>query len=107
MFDEVITKQEVIQGFINRNLNDTRYASKEVLNTLQDFFKAKNAKTVVSVIQGSFTHQMRDNLKLEKNRDEDFRHHAVDAMLIAYSQLGYDAFLARQKQIIEIGRAHV
>ena len=101
LFEEEITKQEVIQGFINRNLNDTRYAAKEVLNTLQDFFKAKNAETVVSVIRGSFTHQMRENLKLEKNRDEDFRHHAVDAMLIAYSQLGYDAFLARQKQIID------
>ena len=101
LFEEDITKYDVIQGFINRNLNDTRYVSREVLNTLQDFFKAQNAKTIVSVIRGSFTHQMRENLRIEKNRDEDFRHHAVDAMLIAYSQLGYDVFLARQKQIVD------
>ena len=39
LFEEDINKYEVRQRFINRNLVDTRYASKVVLNTLQDFMK--------------------------------------------------------------------
>lgn len=101
LFSDDITKVDVVKGFINRNLNDTRYASREVLNTLQDYFKSKGANTIVSVIRGSYTHQMRINLDIKKDRDEDYCHHAVDAMLIAFSQLGYDAFLAQQKQIID------
>ena len=35
---------------------------------------------------------MRVNLQIEKNRDESYSHHAVDAMLIAFSQKGYEAY---------------
>ncbi len=90
--EQDITKVEVLQGFINRNINDTRYASKVVLNLLQDYFISKNANTKVKVIRGSFTHQMRVNLSLKKDRDESYAHHAVDAMLIAFSQMGYEAY---------------
>lgn len=38
-----ITKIEVMKGFISRNINDTRYASRVILNTLQDYFRAKVA----------------------------------------------------------------
>ena len=41
LFMQDINKVEVLQGFINRNLNDTRYASRVVLNELQSFFKSK------------------------------------------------------------------
>ena len=92
LFMEDITKIDVLKGFVQRNINDTRYASRVVLNTLQDYFKSKDCDTKISVIRGSFTHQMRVNLKLEKNRDESYAHHAVDAMLVAYSQMGYDAY---------------
>lgn len=101
LFAEDITKIDVIKGFINRNLNDTRYASKVVLNSFQDYFRAKECDTVISVVRGSFTHQMRVNLGIKKDREEDYSHHAVDAMLMAYSQMGYDAFKAQQKQIID------
>lgn len=92
LFSEDIYKIEVLKGFINRNINDTRYASRVVLKTLQSFFAVKECDTKVKVIRGSFTHQMRMNLKLEKNREESYVHHAVDAMLIAFSQMGYDAY---------------
>lgn len=101
LFEQDITKMEVLQGFINRNLNDTRYASRVVLNTFQNFFKAKEMDTKVKVIRGSFTHQMRVNMKLDKNRDETFTHHAVDAMLIAYSQMGYEAYHKLQGTFID------
>ena len=92
LYTDDITKISVLKGFINRNINDTRYASRVVLNNLQAFFKAKDVNTKVKVIRGSFTHQMRLNLKLEKDRNESYRHHAVDAMLIAYSNMGYEAY---------------
>lgn len=101
LFTENITKNEVRQGFINRNLNDTRYASRLILNTLQSFFAAQESSTAVTVINGNFTHQMRVNMKLDKDRDATFSHHAVDAMLIAYSQMGYDAFRKLQGTFID------
>ena len=86
LFEEDITKEKVVQGFINRNLNDTRYASRVVLNEFQNFFKDKNVK--VKVINGSITSQMRKHtLVLEKDRDLDFKHHAVDAMICCYTEL--------------------
>lgn len=101
LFEEDITKLDVVQGFIHRNLIDTAYASRVVLNTLQDFFRANDAATKVSVIRGAFTHQMRVNLKLDKYRDEDYSHHAIDAMLIAYSKMGYNAWHKLQGEVID------
>ena len=100
-FEEDITKMEVLQGFINRNLNDTRYASKVVLNTLQSFFRAKDVDTKIKVIRGSFTHMMRVNLRLDKDRDESYSHHAVDAMLMCFAQMGYEAYRKINHDIVD------
>ena len=97
-----ITKIEVMKGFISRNINDTRYASRVILNTLQDYFRAKDCSTKVKVVRGAFTHQMRVNLKLPKDREESFAHHAVDAMLICYSQMGYEAYKKFQEEFIDL-----
>lgn len=101
LFSEDITKIDVLKGFINRNLNDTRYASRVVLNTIQSYFKAKQVDTKVKVIRGSYTHQMRVNMKLDKNREESYSHHAVDAMLIAFSQMGYESYRKLQGSFID------
>lgn len=101
LYSEDITKKDVLKGFINRNINDTSYASRLVLNTIQNFFMANKADTKVKVIKGSYTHQMRCNLKLDKNRDESYSHHAVDAMLIGYSELGYEAYHKLQGEFID------
>ncbi|MBN2287216.1 MAG: type II CRISPR RNA-guided endonuclease Cas9 [Tissierellales bacterium] len=101
LFEESITKQEVVKGFINRNLNDTRYASRVVLNTLQNYFKAHEINTKVKVINGSFTAQLRNKLKLEKNRDESYSHHAIDAITVCYSQLGLNTFMKNLHSIID------
>lgn len=101
LFEENITKQEVLQGFINRNLNDTRYASRVVLNTLQGFMKAHNKTTKIKVINGSFTAQLRNKLKLDKDRDESYAHHAIDAIIMCYSQMGLNMFKWIVKNIID------
>ena len=101
LFTEDITKIEVLKGFINRNINDTRYASRVVLNTLQGYFKAKEAPTKIKVVRGSFTHQFRNKLYLEKDRKETYAHHAVDAMIMCYSQMGFDKYHKLQSEIID------
>lgn len=101
LYTEDITKIEVLRGFVSRNLNDTRYASRVILNILQDYFRAKETGTKVKVIRGSFTAQMRNNLRLDKDREESYSHHAVDAMLICYSQMGYQAYRRLQDEAID------
>lgn len=101
LYSEDITKAEVLRGFINRNINDTGYAARVVLNTVQGYFRAKEINTKVKVIRESYTYQMRVNMKLDKNREESYAHHAVDAMLIAFSQLGYEAYRKLQGEFID------
>lgn len=107
LYSEDITKIEVLKGFIARNINDTRYASRVVLNGLQSYFKSKEAPTMVKVVRGSFTHQMRKALKLEKNREETYSHHAVDAMLICYSQMGYEAYRSLLQEFIDFEQEEI
>ena len=45
--------------------------------------------------------QMRVNMKLDKDREKSYAHHAVDAMLIAFSQLGYEAYRKLQGEFID------
>ncbi|MBO0477241.1 type II CRISPR RNA-guided endonuclease Cas9 [Vagococcus sp. DIV0080] len=75
---------EVRAKFVARNLNDTRYASRVVLNTIQSFFN--NSETKVRVVTGSYTHTLRKKWgeSLDKTR-ETHHHHAVDAILCAVS----------------------
>lgn len=81
---EDISKIEVQQQFIARNLVDTRYASRTVLNTLQDHFKAMEKDTKIAVVRGQFTSQLRKNWKIDKTR-ETYHHHAIDALIVAAS----------------------
>lgn len=92
-----ITKHDVIKGFISRNLNDTRYTSRVILNELTKFFRDKDTK--VKVINGSITNQFRKNLLLKKDRDEDFRHHAQDAMICCFALI---SLLKYQQDYIDI-----
>lgn len=101
-FSQDITRQDVLKGFIARNINDTRYASRVVLNGLTDYFRAKGEKTIVKVVRGEFTAQMRRAMRLEKDRERSYSHHAVDAMLICYSQMGYEAYRAFQSEFIDL-----
>lgn len=82
--EEDISKFDVRKKFIERNLVDTRYASRVVLNALQEHFRAHKIDTKVSVIRGQFTSQLRRHWGIEKTRDT-YHHHAVDALIIAAS----------------------
>ena len=82
--EEDISKFDVRKKFIERNLVDTRYASRVVLNALQEHFRAHKIDTKVSVVRGQFTSQLRRHWGIEKTRDT-YHHHAVDALIIAAS----------------------
>lgn len=83
LLEEDLNKYETRQAFKNRNLVDTRYSSRYVLNTLQDFFAANKRETKVSVVRGKFTANLRRRWGINKDRDEGFSHHALDALIIA------------------------
>ena len=82
--EEDINKIEVRKRFIERNLVDTRFASRVVLNSLQESLKAMGKETKVSVVRGQFTSQLRRKWNIEKSR-ETYHHHAVDALIVAAS----------------------
>ena len=86
LFTEDINDLEVRKRFIARNLVDTRYASRIVLNELQQFVRSKKLDTKVTVIRGKLTSKLRDRWHLNKSR-ETHHHHAVDAAVIAVSPM--------------------
>jgi len=105
LFEEDITKIDVVQGFINRNINDTRYASKVVLNELQRFFANREISTKIKVINGSMTSQLRKNvLDYQKDRDLDYRHHAQDAMICCYTALSLNQY---QKEFVNLDTGEI
>lgn len=77
-----ITKIDVIKEFINRNLIDTGYACRVVLNTLTNYFKDNNKDTKVYTINGRITDIFRKRINLLKDREEDYLHHAIDALIV-------------------------
>ncbi|RPF56528.1 type II CRISPR RNA-guided endonuclease Cas9 [Abyssicoccus albus] len=78
-----INKFEVQKEFINRNLVDTRYTTRELMNLLKLYFKDNEMKTKVKAINGGFTHALRKIWGFNKDRSEDYKHHAEDALIIA------------------------
>ena len=86
LFTDDINDIEVRKRFIARNLVDTRYASRIVLNELQQFVRSKNLSTKVTVIRGKLTSKLRERWHLNKSRDTH-HHHAVDAAVIAVSPM--------------------
>lgn len=83
LYEKDITKFSNIKEFINRNLVDTSYANRVVMNTLTTYFKDNDIATKVHTIRGSATSKMRNIINLSKERDENHLHHAVDALLVA------------------------
>lgn len=83
LYDKDITKYSNAKEFINRNLVDTSYACRVVLNTLTDYFRDNKIPTKVHTVKGQATNAFRKRVKLDKNRDLDYSHHAIDALIVA------------------------
>lgn len=83
LYEKDLTKFTNMKEFINRNLVDTSYACRVVLNTLTDYFNQNNIDTKVHTVRGKATGQFRRKIGLKKDRDEDYSHHAIDALIVA------------------------
>lgn len=83
LFEKDINALDSKMNFINRNLVDTQYASRVILNTLTSYFRANDMSTKVHTVRGSATSIFRKLSQIDKDRDKDFRHHAVDALIVA------------------------
>lgn len=75
--------EELQKEFINRNLVDTQYAMRSFSMTLRTFYKTHDIDTKVLSIRGSFTSALRRRARLNKDRDESYAHHAIDALIVA------------------------
>lgn len=74
--------------FINRNLRDTAYATKELINQIKLFNEylncyLKDVQINTLSTPGQLTHKIRKQWDLEKNRDIGNFHHAQDASIVA------------------------
>ena len=77
---------EQSQDFISRNLNDTRYISKFLLDLFKDFLlltPSKTSKKQVRSLNGAATSYLRKCWAINKLRDDGDIHHCVDAAIIA------------------------
>ncbi|NPD32805.1 type II CRISPR RNA-guided endonuclease Cas9 [Eggerthellaceae bacterium zg-997] len=73
------------RGFLNRNLNDTKYASLRAKAYIEEHLLMGEPKGKVSVlaVKGGATAALRGAWGIKKNRAEGDLHHAVDAAVIA------------------------
>ncbi|MGK0577319.1 type II CRISPR RNA-guided endonuclease Cas9 [Macrococcus capreoli] len=78
-----INKFDVQKEFINRNLVDTRYATRELMSLLKAYFSANELPVKVKSINGGFTSFLRNRWNFSKDRNQGYKHHAEDALIIA------------------------
>lgn len=99
--------QEESRGFIDRNLNDTRYICKFFKNYVEEHLQLKpredgetNRRCVV--VNGQLTAFLRAKWGLTKNREESDRHHALDATIVAACTHGMVKALADHSRTKEL-----
>ena len=71
--------EDDINGFINRQLVETRQITKHVANILKNFYKSSN----IIYLKAELSHNYREKYELFKFRDINDYHHAHDAYLAA------------------------
>lgn len=74
-----VYKEEELEGFINRQLVETRQISKHVANILKNYHKDSN----IIYLHANLSHHYRDRYQLFKFRNINDYHHAHDAYLAA------------------------
>jgi CRISPR-associated endonuclease Csn1 len=77
-------------AFVERNINDTRYMSKAIKTYCEKHWKLKNDddKLRVQVRSGKLTSALRHQWGLDTKNRETHTHHAMDAIMIAFSTQG-------------------
>ena len=88
LLKEKLTEED-ISGFGARRLNDTRYISTFLINYLKKylFLESNNLgiKETITAVNGHLTARIRRDWGIEKNRANGALHHAVDAIVVAFT----------------------
>lgn len=92
-FNRLVRKTYDQEGFKTRNLNDTRYISRFIKDYIKENLDFDN-NLKVETRNGSLTAFLRKQWGLIKNREENDRHHALDAIVIACSTQGMVKYLS-------------
>lgn len=97
------------EKFLSRNLNDTRYASRHIADYLRkyfDFSKSKrddiNPLSRIQLRSGGVTAFLRHMWGLNKDREENDLHHALDALVVGCSTYGHVYLVSNLAKEIEI-----
>jgi len=100
--------EEDKEKFISRDLNDTRYAARHIADYLRRYFdfsrSRRNDIKEVSRIQlrsGGVTAFLRHMWGLNKVREENDLHHAMDALVVACSTYGHVYLVSKLSREIE------
>ncbi|WP_428982068.1 type II CRISPR RNA-guided endonuclease Cas9 [Mannheimia indoligenes] len=92
----ILTKKLDEQGFIERNLNDTRYIARFLVNFVREnLHLTGKGKNRVFASNGQITAFLRGRWGLSKVREESDRHHALDAVVVAYSTVAMQQKITR------------
>lgn len=84
------------KGFIERNLNDTRYVVRFLCNFIADnMLLTGKGKRKVFASNGQITALLRGRWGLQKVRDDNDRHHALDAVVVACSTVAMQQKITR------------
>ena len=84
------------KGFIERNLNDTRYVARFLCNFIADnMHLTGEGKRKVFASNGQITALLRRRWGLAKSREDNDRHHALDAVLVACSTVAMQQKITR------------
>lgn len=82
----ILTKFLDEEGFRERNLNDTRYVARFLCNFIEDNMQLiGQGKKRVFASNGQITALLRRSWGIQKVREDNDRHHAVDAVVVACS----------------------
>ncbi|TGZ98334.1 type II CRISPR RNA-guided endonuclease Cas9 [Rodentibacter pneumotropicus] len=84
------------KGFIERNLNDTRYVARFLCNFIADnMLLVGKGKRNVFASNGQITALLRHRWGLQKVREQNDRHHALDAVVVACSTVAMQQKITR------------
>ena len=101
--------EEDQKAFIDRNLNDTQYIAKFLLNLFQDYLKlheSQKSKKQIRAVSGSVTSYLRKCWGINKIREDGDIHHCVDAAVIATVSDGEIQKITKFNKAQEIFESH-
>ncbi|MDR3022022.1 MAG: type II CRISPR RNA-guided endonuclease Cas9, partial [Clostridiales bacterium] len=106
--------QEDRQNFIDRNLNDTRYATKLIANMFKKYLQFSDApnfkdddganRSRVLSVNGTMTSFIRSRFGFNKIREAGDTHHALDAIVVGCTTQSYISQISRHYKKLENGQ---